>query len=98
MRAVAVNAEAVERRHAERWGEIAVAAAAGHLRVLQIEANAFSDCLRVAEQHVDRSGLLEWRAIHAAGHLQLHPGIDRLEPENPRFELCAGSDIAHAQI
>src|SRR4051812_16479401 len=98
MRAVAVNAEAVERRDAECGGEIAVAAAAGHLGVLQVEADAFRDRLRVAEQHVDGRRHLEWRAVHSADHLELHARIEWLEPEDFRFELRASSDIAHAQI
>src|ERR1044072_7783090 len=67
VRAVAVDAEAVERRHAEGRGKIAAAAAAVHLGVLQVEADAARDRLRVTEQDIDRGRLLERRTIHAAG-------------------------------
>src|ERR1041384_7928703 len=98
VRAVAVDAEAIERRHPKRCGEIAVAAAAGHLGVLQIEPDSLRDRLRVTEQHFDRRGHLERGAVHPAGDLDLHAGIDRLEPEDPRLQLFARPDVAHAQV
>ena len=66
--------------------------------MLQIEANAFRDCLRVAEQHIDCGGHLERRAIHAAGHLHLHAGIKRFQPEYLRLELAPDRVVTHAQI
>ena len=56
------------------------------------------DRLRVAEQHLDRGGLLERRTVHAAGDFELHARVDRLEPQDLRLELRARGVVAHAQI
>ena len=72
-----VDAKAVERRHAQGRGEIAVAAAAGHFGVLQVEAKFSRQRAGVLEQRVDRPRYLERRAVHAAGNLDPHVRVER---------------------
>src|SRR5690606_25287880 len=57
MRSLAVDAEAVEARHAERRREVAVTAAAGHGRIGEFEANIGGKMLRMGEQPADLVGL-----------------------------------------
>src|SRR5262249_60280183 len=68
MRAVAVDAEPVERRHSERGGEIAVAAAPGRGGFFWIEAELPREPSRGMEQPRARRRLLERRAVPPARH------------------------------
>jgi hypothetical protein len=91
--AITVDAETVEGGHAERGGEIAVAAAAGHDGVGQHETDVARDRLRLVQQSFDRRSLLERRAVHAARDVELHVGIERFKP-NSR----SAAAITHAKV
>ena len=65
MGALAVGAQPVERRDAERRGEVAVAAAAGQRHVVQFLADLAVDRLGLAEQLRDAGVLLAGRPVRA---------------------------------
>src|SRR5438094_8401284 len=79
MRALAVGAQPVERRDAERGGEVAVAAAAGQRHVFQLLADLAVDCLRFLKQGRDAGVLLVRRPVHLAFDDELDILADRLE-------------------
>ncbi len=98
MGALAVGAEAVEGGDAERCGEIAVAAAAGLLDVLQVEAQLLRDGFGVVEQCGDARVLEIGRPVHAAAHPDLDVGIVRLQAEDAGAHFLAGGGVGHAQV
>ena len=82
MGAVAVDAEPVQRRDAERRSEVTVRAAAGHRAVLQVEAASGGDRPRLLVESRDLGALLIGRTVHAAADHDLHIRIMRLEAED----------------
>ena len=98
MGALAVGAQPVERRDAERCGEVTFAAAAGQRHIVQLLADLAIERLRLAEQLGDAGVLLVGRPVHAAGHGDLDVGADRLEAKEPVRHLLGELLAGHAQI
>ena len=83
MRPVAEHAEPIERGHAERAGEIAVAAAARD----PLAGDGIADLLRerggVIVKLLNLGRLHERRAVEAGRDFQLHVGVYRLQRHQP---------------
>src|SRR6266700_7082961 len=97
MRPVPVDAEPIERGHAERGGEIAVAAAAGRGGFGQLEAALARELLGMMKQRRTLGRLLERRSVHAARDHELHLGIDRRQAEDFGLHFRARAFVRNAQ-
>src|SRR5690606_24933878 len=85
VRTIAVDAEAVERRHFVSR-EIAVAATAGR-KVVQLEADVGGDCLGLGEERRDAGVLFERRPVETTFDGELDCRIVRLKRLDTPVEL-----------
>src|SRR5579883_1319477 len=87
VRAAAGGAEAVERGHAQGGGEVAVGTAAGRGGG-EGETERAADAAGAFEERGGGGRRLHRRAIDAATHRQLHPGIVRARALDARHDLA----------
>jgi hypothetical protein len=98
VRAVAVGAQAVQRRDAHGGREVGVAAAARHGRVFQQEAGAFGIALHQRQQIGGGFGLHHGRTVQLHIDVQFHVRTHGAQLAHAAQHVFGGAHVGHAEV